>query len=121
MILVDTSVWVDHLRRPNAPLVAWLELGEVSCHPFVVGEIGLGSLKHRARVLSLLAELPMARTVRHEDAMALVQERALSGVGLGWVDVHLLASAFVEGWGLWTIDRQLHRVADRLGIAHESA
>lgn len=117
MILVDTSVWIDHLRRRTPGLARQLEQGQVACHPFVIGELALGSLKNRHEVLGLLAELPAARTVAHEEAMTLVDARGLSGSGLGWVDVHLLASSLVEGWPLWTVDRRLAAVAEGLGVA----
>jgi len=119
MILVDTSVWIDHLRRHNPRLARQLEQGEVGCHPFVIGEIAMGSLKNRHEVLSLLAELPAARTVAHEEAMTLVDARRLPGTGLGWVDAHLLASSLVEGWRLWTVDRRLAAVAEGLGIVYQ--
>jgi hypothetical protein len=117
VILVDTSVWVDHLRRRNARLAGLLDRDQVACHPFVIGELALGGLTHRARVLDLLAELPIARTLSHQDVLAMVEERALSGSGIGWVDVHLLASALVERWPLWTLDRRLDATARRLGAA----
>jgi len=117
VILVDTSVWVDHLRRRNAGLVACLEDGEVACHPFVIGEVALGFLAHRAEVLGLLAELPVGRLVPHDEAMAFVDRRRLSGAGIGWVDVHLLASALAERWSLWTLDRRLAAVARDLSVA----
>jgi len=120
VILVDTSVWVDHLRRRSARLTDLLDQGQVAGHPFVIGEIALGRLKHRAEVLDLLAELPVARLVRHEDALALVRQRELFGRGLGWVDVHLLASALVERLPLWTLDRRLGIVARDLGAAWEA-
>ena len=117
MTLVDTSVWVDHLRRRNARLAALLDQDQVGCHPFVIGELALGGLKQRARVLDLLAELPVARALGHHDVLAMVEERALSGSGIGWVDAHLLASALVERWPLWTLDRRLDATARRLGAA----
>ena len=117
MILVDTSVWVEHLRRRSASLVGLLDRGQVACHPFVIGEIALGTLKNRAEILDLLSELPSARVVRHEDALALIDARALSGSGVGWVDVHLAASALVERWPLWTLDRRLDAVVRTLNAA----
>jgi predicted nucleic acid-binding protein len=117
VILVDTSVWVDHLRRRNSRLAGLLDQGQVGCHPFVIGELALGGLKHRARVLDLLTELPIARTLGHQEVLAMVEERALPGSGIGWVDAHLLASALVERWPLWTLDRRLDAAARRLGTA----
>jgi predicted nucleic acid-binding protein len=111
LILVDTSVWVDHLRRGNAALAARLENGDVISHPFVIGEISLGSLRHRDAVLGLLSELPTASLVPHTDVIALVSRLELAGRGIGWVDAHLLASAIVDHAYLWTLDRRLAAVA----------
>jgi predicted nucleic acid-binding protein len=119
MILVDTSVWVDHLRRRHATLARYLERGEVVCHPFVIGEISLGSLRQRDEVLGLLRELPMASVASHDEVMALVEQRALAGQGIGWVDVHLIASALVDGVRLWTLDRRLAAVARAVDASSE--
>jgi predicted nucleic acid-binding protein len=117
MTLVDSSVWVDHLRRSNARLVGLLDVGQVACHPFVIGEIALGSLKQRALVLGLLGELPATPVVSHDEVLTLVDRRRLSGRGIGWIDAHLLASAIVERASLWTLDRRLAAVARELGLA----
>lgn len=111
MILVDTSIWVNHLRRHDAVLAAHLEAGEVLCHPYVIGEIGLGLLKQRREVLELLAALPSALVVSHDEAMTFVEQRRLAGRGVGWVDIHLAASAVVSRAKLWTVDRRLADVA----------
>jgi len=116
VILVDTSVWVDHLRRSNARLVALLDRNEVTCHPFVIGELSLGTLKHRREILDLLAELPPASFVTHDEAMAFVERRSLHGRGIGWVDAHLLASALLDRRPVWTLDRRLHAVARDLDV-----
>ncbi len=117
MILVDTSVWVDHLRRRNATLATRLEAGEVVCHPFVVGELSLGSLKKRDQVLGLLSELPMAPVVPHDDVLSLVERRRLAGQGIGWVDVHLIASALLGRLDLWTLDRRLAVLARTMDVS----
>jgi predicted nucleic acid-binding protein len=114
VILVDTSVWIDHFRRANPALIDRLDRGDVGCHPFVMGELAVGSLRHRDEILRLIAELPRARVVSHDEALALVERRHLAGSGLGWVDVHLAASARVEGWSLWTMDERLHRAMTSL-------
>jgi predicted nucleic acid-binding protein len=116
MILVDTSVWVDHLRRGGRGLETLLNDGKVLCHPFVVGELACGNLNNRAEVLSLLAALPAGPVASHDEVMFLVEDRGLTGKGLGWVDVHLLASAMLAGGRLWTKDRSLSAAADRLGV-----
>jgi predicted nucleic acid-binding protein len=115
--LVDTSVWVDHLRRGDALLRAALEVGDVATHPFVIGELACGSLRRREEVLRLLAALPRTRVATHEEAMALIDAHALGGAGVGWVDVHLLAASRLSRVRLWTRDRRLQAVADRLGVA----
>lgn len=120
MILVDTSVWIDHLRRRNRALGALLDHAQVICHPFVIGEIALGRLANRPEILRLLSELPSARVVRHEDALALIEARGLAGAGIGWVDVHLLASALVERAPLWTLDRRLAAVASDCDVRWEA-
>lgn len=116
MILVDTSIWVNHLRRHDAMLAAHLEAGEVLCHPYVIGEVALGLLKQRRQVLDLLAALPSASTVSHDEALAFVEDRKLAGLGVGWVDVHLAASAVVSRARLWTADRRLASVARLLRL-----
>jgi predicted nucleic acid-binding protein len=117
LILVDTSVWVDHLRRRNATLATRLEGGEVVCHPFVVGELSLGSLRQRDQVLRLLSELPMVSVVPHAEVLALVERVGLAGQGIGWVDVHLVASALLGRARLWTLDRRLAGVARALNVS----
>ena len=94
-----------------------LEAGEVVCHPFVIGELSLGSLKKRDQILRLLLELPTASVVPHEDVLALIQRARLAGQGIGWVDVHLIASALVGRLRLWTMDRRLALVARALGLS----
>jgi predicted nucleic acid-binding protein len=115
-MLVDTSVWVDHLRRGSATLASALEAGEVWCHPYVQGELACGHLINRRDILSLLAALPQAPEATHAEALAFLETRGLMGKGLGWVDVHLLASALLAGVRLWTLDRPLARAAAELGV-----
>jgi hypothetical protein len=116
MILVDTSVWVEHLRKGNERLQALLLEGQVLVHPFVIGELACGNLHDRERILALMAALPAAPVAEHEDVMQLLDSRRLHGRGLGWVDVHLLASALLAGCGFWTLDEPLRRVALHLRI-----
>src|SRR5262249_24560209 len=110
MILVDTSVWVDHLRRRNARLVGHLEDGEVLGHPFVRGEIACGYLKNRREILLLLSELPQAVAAGHEEVLEMLESRHLYGKGIGWADAHLVASARLSGARLWTLDKRLLRL-----------
>jgi len=116
MILVDTSVWVDHLRKGSKALQELLEDGLAVCHPFVIGELACGRLGNRAEILSLLTALPSATAAGHEEAMRLVSDRKLQGKGLGWIDVHLLASARLSGCTLWTKDKALRAAARALNV-----
>lgn len=119
MILADTSVWVDHLRRGNATLAALLEDGQVAVHPFVIGELACGQLRGRKRIIALLGGLPAIGSVSHEEALRLVEAHQLQGSGLGWIDVHLLAAAVLAGLRLWTLDRRLAAAALRAVSGHE--
>ena len=116
MILADTSVWVDHLRRANVRMAALLEEGEIAGHPFVIGELALGHLKERREILELLANLPQSTLADHEEVLRFVEQRELARSGLGWVDVHLLAAAALDRSGLWTLDRRLAAVASSFGL-----
>jgi len=117
VILVDTSVWVDHLRVADRQLTGLLLEAVVLCHPFVVGELACGALGRRSEVLGLLRNLPQAPVVDQDEVLAFIEAHTLMGSGLGWVDVHLLASAALAGERFWTRDRRLAQAARRLGIA----
>jgi len=118
MILVDTSVWIDHLRQGDPSLFTVLEAGRVLMHPFVVGELACGNLNRRAEVLMLLRELPPAPFATDDEALEFVERRGLMGRGIGYVDVHLLASvALAGGARLWTRDKRLAAVASELALA----
>ena len=115
-MLIDTSVWVDHFRRGNDELKSALGRGEVLTHPFVTGELACGNLKRRLEILTLMAALPEAPTVDHHEALTFLDRRGLAGSGLGWIDVHLLASASLAGLRLWSLDRRLDGAAAQLGL-----
>lgn len=118
MILVDTSVWVDHLRASDKTLANILDAGKVLTHPFVVGEIALGRLPRRDAVLSALSGLPQIAPAADREVLRFIGQHALFGVGIGYIDAHLLASVrLLPGASLWTRDRRLHSAADRLGLA----
>jgi predicted nucleic acid-binding protein len=117
VIVVDTSVWVDHLRRRNERLATLLVEGQVLSHPFVVGELACGHLRQRAEILGLLARLPPAPLASHDETLRLLDSRSLMGRGLGWIDLHLLASAVLAREPLWTADRRLDAAALAEGIA----
>jgi hypothetical protein len=116
LTLADTSVWVDHLRHGNARLSQLLIDGEVLSHPFIVGELACGFLTKRAEILSLLETLPKVAMADHAEVLGLVDSRRLFGQGLGWVDVHLLASAVLSRTSLWTLDKTLARVALSMNV-----
>lgn len=117
MTLVDTSVWVDHLRNGNARLEALLIEGQVVCHPFIIGELACDHLRKRSEILTLLGALPQTQVAEHEETLELIESARLHGRGLGWIDVHLLASAMISGCPLWTLDGALGRAAASLSIA----
>jgi predicted nucleic acid-binding protein len=115
-MLVDTSVWVDHLRRRNTLLVQLLEQEQVWTHPFVIGELACGNLARRSSVLSSLSELPHLPTVDHAEVLMFVEAQRLMGRGLGWIDMHLLAAARLAKLPFWTVDKRLASVANELGL-----
>jgi len=118
VVLVDTSVWVDHLRRGNSSLIDLLSNAVVVCHHFVVGELACGNLSNRSEVLSLLQSLPSTPEVPHEDQLQFVERHRLMGRGLGFVDVQLLASARLAAIPLWTLDRRLREAAAELNASY---
>ena len=117
MILVDTSVWVDHFRRGDARLADLLHAEQVACHPFVIGELACGNLRNRDELLALLAALLALPKAADQEVLNYIDQHGLAGTGLGLVDVHLLASCQLAGGQLWTRDRRLSRAAARLGLA----
>jgi predicted nucleic acid-binding protein len=117
MILVDTSVWIDHLRKSESVLAGLLEQAQVCIHPMVIGELALGSLRNRSVLLELLADLPGIPVATHSEVLHLVESQTLYGLGLSLVDAHLLASLRLAGSSqLWTRDRRLHAAAEGLAI-----
>ncbi len=119
MVLVDTSVWVSHLRETHTGLVDLLNDGEVVCHPFVVGELACGNLENRAIILALLEALPTTVLVEHKEVLAFIKGYDLMGKGLGYIDVHLLASAILAGLPIWTFDKKLAQAAHRLHRSYQ--
>jgi len=112
LVLVDTSVWVDHLRKGDMRMAALLDQAGVLMHPFVIGEIACGSLADRDDVLRLLHQLPPAEVADAREILVFIERHALHGKGMGYVDVHLLASvALTPGTRLWTRDRRLNEAA----------
>jgi len=117
MVLVDTSVWVSHLRQGAIGLVALLQEGRVVCHPFIVGELACGNLNNRVEILVLLQALPQALRAKHEEVLQFIERHGLMGKGLGYIDMHLLSSALLTKVPLWTLDKKLREVAVKLGVA----
>ena len=117
MILADTSVWISHLHRTREDLVEHLMQGTVLSHACVIGEVACGRMRDRETVLAALRTLPAAALASHEEAMSLLERHRLHGRGLGWMDVHLLASALLSGARLLTDDRALQTAARDLGVA----
>lgn len=116
MVLVDTSVWVDHLRSGNPRLASLLDREEVVCHPYIIGELACGNLPHREETLDLMGDLPQAVVTGHDEVMSFIELDRLTGIGLGYIDVHLLASARLAMTPLWTLDLPLRRAAAKLEV-----
>ena len=116
MILVDTSVWVSHLREGSDRLEKLLNKGGVISHPFIIGELACGNIRNRGEVFSLLQALPMAIQAEHEEVMEFIERHCLMGKGLGFIDVHLIASAELTDTPIWTFDQALSVVSAQLGL-----
>jgi hypothetical protein len=118
MILVDTSVWIDHLRKSNIALQKLLDSGQVLCHPFIIGEIAMGNLKRRNVILSALQDLPKVVAAHNDEVMRFVSDRALFGLDIGYIDAHLLASVRLTPEALlWTRDQRLLETSEKLSFA----
>lgn len=119
MILVDTSVWIEHMHGRVPQLAIALDDAQVLSHPFVIGELACGSIRSRRQILDLLNELPTAPIANHDEAIALIERRALMGKGLTYADVHLLAAAAIgDDVQLWTNDKKLRSAAHAMGLAY---
>jgi hypothetical protein len=118
MVLIDTSVWIEHFRSGGIGLDTLLSDGRVLCHPFIVGELACGNLKNRAVILSLLQELPIGICAEDMEILQCIDYHRLMGKGLGYIDMHLLMSAILTRVPLWTLDRRLREVMQDLGLAY---
>ena len=118
MVLVDTSVWVSHLRDGNVGLEKLLNNGEVVCHPFIVGELACGNLKNRGEILTYLQSLPMTILAEDGEVLKFIENRQLMGKGLGYIDVHLIAAAVLTDAPLWTFDKTLDKITKKIGISY---
>jgi predicted nucleic acid-binding protein len=116
MVLVDTSVWIDHLRSSSEALGDLLEAGKVVTHPFVIGELACGNLRNRREILALLDSLPQGPRAEPDEIRFFIDKHSLAGRGLGLIDMHLLASGQLGGYPLWTKDKRLKSGAEALGL-----
>lgn len=118
MILVDSSVWIGHLRKSDVRLQEVLNSKRVLTHPFIIGELALGHLRPRNTVLSLLQNLPSSIQADDMEVLDFINRHTLYGLGVGYIDAHLLASARLTATSLWTLDKRLHEAAGKLGLAY---
>lgn len=118
MILVDTSVWIDHLRYGDTMLAELLKQNEILMHPMVLGELACGNLQNRSQLLLLWMNLPQVKQASHQEVMICIEHNKLMGLGIGYVDVHLIAATLLQSDAvLWTRDKRLHKAAEKLGLA----
>lgn len=117
MVLADTSVWIAHFRHGEPKLAELLVRGSILIHPWILGELACGNLRDRHSIFADLGALPRVQLSPQADTLALIDERKLWGRGLGWTDVHLLASALLSQCALWTLDKRLSAAAADLGLA----
>ena len=121
MILVDTSTWIDHLRKNHQHLQFLLLEGEVVCHSLVIGELVCANLKNRKEIISLLQSLPMAPQIEFDEYLYFIEKHKLYGKGIGFIDLHLLASAKLAQTKLWSLDKKLNSAAIELGINYKKS
>jgi len=120
MILADTSIWIDHLRRPNPKLHILLDFGQILMHPFVLGELALGSFSNRERLLKQLYQLPQAIMISNKEVILFITKHKLFGTGIDYIDAHLLVAArHTIGAQLWTRDKRLFAASTRVGVASD--
>ena len=117
MVLVDTSVWIDHFRNNNDQLVELLNDGEIFCHPFIIGELACGNLRNRKEIISSLEALPQSFQVEHDEVMLFIEKNKIMGKGLGYIDMTLLASSLVTNIPIWTLDKRLNSIAQKLDVS----
>jgi predicted nucleic acid-binding protein len=117
MILVDTSVWIEHLRHDLPELQRVLLAGEAISHPMVIGEVAMGNLRQRDAILGYLGDLPRAQVATDDEVLDFISRERLHGLGVGYIDAHLIASTLLTpGARLWTHDRRLAALSGRLGV-----
>lgn len=118
MVLLDSSVWIDHLRKADPTVASLLEEHAVFCHPFVIGEIACGSLARRPLVVSTLSKLPRVTVAEHQEVLSYIETHKLFSLGLSFIDIHLLASCTLSFACIWTRDRRLNEAASSLGLSY---
>ena len=118
MILVDTSVWVSHFREGNTELQQLLNEGDIVCHPFIIGELACGNIQNRSEIFILLSSLPMVKESNHHEVLVFIEKKKFMGKGLGYIDVHLLASALLSNVAIWSFDNKLNETAAELGMSY---
>ena len=119
MVLVDTSIWVHHFRNSLPSLQALLLENAVVCHPFLIGEIACGQLKHRSEILRLMSALPQAKELQHDEVLYFIEQHRLIGLGASFIDMHLLASAVLTHVPLWTLDKVLATASEKLQVHYK--
>ncbi len=119
MILVDTSIWVDHLRKGDTVMRQLLDQGDVLSHPLIVGELAMGDLHPRQAILDTLQQLPTVISASHDEVLRFISQHKLYGLGIGYIDVHLLAAVRLTPKAtLWTRDKRLTKIAETLNVAY---
>ncbi|NKB76680.1 MAG: PIN domain-containing protein [Gammaproteobacteria bacterium] len=120
MILVDTSIWIDHFRNGDTNLITLLQGRQVLVHPFIIGELACGNLTNRVEILSMLSRLPQTKLPGNDEVLYLIEENSLMGKGIGFIDAHLIAATRLTQTALiWTRDKRLSKAASSLGFAYE--
>ena len=119
MVIVDSSIWIGHLKQSNKHLSQLLQEDLVMIHPLIIGELACGSMKKRGEFLSLLKLLPVCQIPTYDECLSFLEEEALFGKGIGWVDINILAASRLSSGTVWTFDKRLHLAAERLKIAHK--
>jgi predicted nucleic acid-binding protein len=119
MVLVDTSVWISHFRENNPHLKKLLIDESVACHPFIIGELACGNIKNRKEIISLLQALPQTLVAEHDEILAFIEHKKPMGIGIGLIDVHLLASSLLTNLPLWTSDKRLRTTASKFNVLYK--
>ena len=119
MVLVDTSVWIEYFRKGHPHLEELLNNTDVAIHPFVIGELACGTIRNRDEILNLLQTLDSSSEISLQELLRFIEMNKLQGKGIGFVDVHILASSLLSDFKLWTNDKKLHNIARKMGVAYQ--